>query len=405
MMTTRKARVCGGMLLFASLSPAMGAQALPVNRASAAARMVISPSSALIDQPVQIRVIGLHARRMTLEATARDSAGEVWRSRLAFAPRHGVVDTRSSMRLFWLMQPLRRHPAVGVLAPSVAGMKIRVRALVGRRAVAAAVLRWHGASASVSETPATLAAQGFVGTYFKPPLVSSTPAVLLLGGSEGGQQPYAAALLASDGYPTLSLAYFKAPGLPQQLRNIPLEYFAKALTWLRGQPGVDQGYVVVDGVSRGGEAALLIGATYPGLVHGVIACTPSSDVNGSFPPGGDAWTLNGKPVPQGPIAVEKIGGPALALGGGRDAVWPSGPYVDEIVQRAHKNGRRDIVGQIYPRAGHDVGFAPPNLPVIPWQTAGGTRFLEVGGTLLANEQARADAWSRVLGFLRILRSG
>ena len=92
----------------------------------------------------------------------------------------------------------------------------------------------------------------------------------------------AAALLAARGYPSLALAYFKAPGLPQTLRDIPLEYFTSALEVLRAQPGVDPDHVLVAGDSRGGEAALLLGAHFPQLVNGVIAGVPSSVVH----PGG-----------------------------------------------------------------------------------------------------------------------
>src|SRR2546423_12920781 len=81
--------------------------------------------------------------------------------------------------------------------------------------------------------------------------------------------------LAPHCSPTLAIAYFGAAGLPQTLSNIPLEYFVKALSWLRSQPGVDPAHLFTYGVSRGSEAALLLGALYPDLVRGVIALVPS----------------------------------------------------------------------------------------------------------------------------------
>jgi pimeloyl-ACP methyl ester carboxylesterase len=104
----------------------------------------------------------------------------------------------------------------------------------------------------------------------------------VFGGSEGGQSGpviVGAALLAAHGYPALSLAYFHEPGLPDSLTNIPLEYFARALRLLRSQPGVDLDHVLVQEASRGGEAALLLGATFPDLVNGVVAGAPGSRVN------------------------------------------------------------------------------------------------------------------------------
>jgi hypothetical protein len=69
--------------------------------------------------------------------------------------------------------------------------------------------------------------------------ISIGPPVLVFGGSGGGLMT-SAALLAARGYPSLALAYFKAPGLPQTLHNIPLEYFAKAeypARWSTRRPG------------------------------------------------------------------------------------------------------------------------------------------------------------------------
>ncbi len=72
----------------------------------------------------------------------------------------------------------------------------------------------------------TVARDGMVGVYFQPPHTDRPkPAVLMLGGSEGGLQPtLLAKMLAVHGYPTLRLAYFDAPGLPRYLDKIPVEY-------------------------------------------------------------------------------------------------------------------------------------------------------------------------------------
>jgi pimeloyl-ACP methyl ester carboxylesterase len=102
--------------------------------------------------------------------------------------------------------------------------------------------------------------------------------VLVLAGSEGGLHESTAALLASHGQALLALTYFRAPGLPRQLTGIPLEYFARAIAWLRTQPEADSDRILVVGHSRGGELALLLGATYPAAVNGVIALVPSSKV-------------------------------------------------------------------------------------------------------------------------------
>jgi hypothetical protein len=39
------------------------------------------------------------------------------------------------------------------------------------------------------------------------------------------------------GHPTLSLSYFRAPGLPRELVRIPLEFFRRALRWVIARTG------------------------------------------------------------------------------------------------------------------------------------------------------------------------
>jgi hypothetical protein len=43
------------------------------------------------------------------------------------------------------------------------------------------------------------------------------------------------------------------------------------LAWLAQQPEVNPNHLVVQGILRGSEAALLLGVNYPELVHAVIA--------------------------------------------------------------------------------------------------------------------------------------
>lgn len=101
------------------------------------------------------------------------------------------------------------------------------------------------------------------------------PGVMVLGGSEGGfGLPDTAVLLASHGFTTMSLAYFGAKGLPSTLQNIPVEYFGRAVQWMRACPEIDPHFVGVFGASRGAEATLLLAATYS-EVKAVVARSPS----------------------------------------------------------------------------------------------------------------------------------
>ena len=221
-------------------------------------------------------------------------------------------------------------------------------------------------------------ADGLVGTFYTAGLSGRHSAVLMIGGSEGGQPgPLVPGVIAGNGHPVLSLAYFKAPGVPQTLKLIPLEYFAKALRWLARQPGVDPQHLVVDGASRGGEGALLIGATYPNLVHGVIAGVPSNVVLCSYPGcATSAWSLNGKPVAftsvidnprptdnlDAVIHVERIDGPVLLNCGGLDNVWTSCNYARAVMSRLARS-RYPHSLQACADCDHFVGRGLPDEPL------------------------------------------
>ena len=79
---------------------------------------------------------------------------------------------------------------------------------------------------------------------------------------EGGIRGFTAALLAAHGYTTFTLGYFALDGLPQELKEIPLEYFKRAIDWFRSQPDVIPDLLGVVGSSRGGELALLLGSKF-----------------------------------------------------------------------------------------------------------------------------------------------
>ena len=119
---------------------------------------------------------------------------------------------------------------------------------------------------------------GLVGTLFLPPTEGPCPAVLALGGAGGGLSEGAAESFASEGFAALALAYFGLDGLPRELVEIPLEYFEGAIAWLKRHPEVNAGRVAVVGNSKGGELALLLGATFPRDVGAVVGYAPSAVV-------------------------------------------------------------------------------------------------------------------------------
>ncbi len=361
---------------------------------AAAPRLTITPSHALVDVPIDVRATGLRPHGVaTIQVSTNDYLGKTWRSRVAYtADKKGVVDTHGNGRISRSIT----GPDGPNFRPPFGATDVKIAVLIDRRAASKGVLVRRGSAVDVAEHDTTVAGDGFVGMYFAPPVPTmAAPTMLVL----GGYTPYPAILLASHGYPSLSLAYFKEPGLPQTLQNIPLEYFAKALRWLAAQPGVDPHRIVLLGASRGGEAALLIGSAYPDLVHGVIAASASDRVLGGLP-AGFAWTLNGRPV-LGDIPVERVVGPVLAFAGRQDAVVgkDAAASVERIVERARAHGRTDVQGIIYRLAGHGV-VGIPNLPSPGEVEVAPHAFVELGGTPAANAMAHAESWARILRFLR-----
>jgi dienelactone hydrolase len=362
-------------------------------------RVQLQPALALRDVPLAVSVRGLHRQqRVTILAQERSTRGGLWRSSLVVRARgDGTVMLRQAL-LEGLMRP------VGAVSPDdrfpAVRSTIRVSVLAGGSVLATSTAVRMLRPAAVRVEAVRPRANAIYGDYFIPAHGSNGAPVLVFGGSEGGlRTTVLASLLAAHGHPTLDLAYFAEPGLPGKLRNIPLEYFRRALDWLRRQPEARGRPIVVAGVSYGSEAALLVGSAYPSLVSGVVALSPSDLVSAApGDPFAAAWTLRGRPLPSGrPIAVGRINGPIFAVAGGRDALWPSGTAVLDMKLRL-KGHRPAPTILVYPRAGHSVGVMVPNVPTVT-QAETPYGLLYFGGTRAADERAREQAWPRMLAWL------
>ncbi len=245
------------------------------------------------------------------------------------------------------------------------------------------------------------------GTLFVPVAAEPSAAVLLIGGSGGSEPSYVGQALAGEGVAALSIAYFARPRLPGQLRGIRLEYFFSALEILQNELPSSAAPIVVLGMSRGSEAAMLTAIHSPVRVRAVVATVPGNVVAGSLPPGGPAWLLDDQPLPyvdhSGPdcenagalIPVELVPGPALLVAAGADQVWPSAAMARALSQRLHEHG--DPHGHTvleYPEATHSLGYLLPDLPT-------GLLPQEINDTT-ADKAARADAWPKAVTFIRQL---
>lgn len=286
--------------------------------------------------------------------------------------------------------------------------------------------------------------ENLVGTLFYPSKPGPHPMVIVLGGAAGGLREGGAEVLASEGFAALALAYFGVDPLPRELVEIPLEYFERAIVWLRSQPEVDGNRIAVVGNSKGGELALLLGATYPKDIKAVVGYAPSAVVWQGIPLDREAyhrgprspWSIRGEPVPfaslalpdipdmvrmsesffglhpiigrtlyervledetavaAASIAVENIDGAVLVVSGTDDQMWPSTRLSEMVIERLEAHDHPFPYEHLrYEGAGHMITL-PKSEPEIAW-----SKRYEVGGSREANEFANADSWAKVLSFL------
>ena len=414
-------------------------------------RIEAEPADALYDRALTtLRLVDFPASRgIAVYATARDDLGHQWKSSAEFttdsrgqvdlaltAPRGGTYRVADAMGLFWSMQldpaieargPFSKtnpDPVVVTITSELDGVPVASIELT-RRFLAERIVRDDIGDSSL------------VGAFYHH-ASEPRPGVLLLGGSGGGMSIEHPALLASQGFTVLSLAYFAMPGLPQDLTDIPLEYFERAIAWMRKHPAVKPGPLAVIGASRGGELALLLGATFP-EISAVVGYVPSGvgwagiKTTGDGPPGA-SWTYRENPIPfvrsvptdfsvwnkkpvaltamflsqmtdaaeldYAAIAVEKINGPVLMFSGTDDQMWPSLNLADLAVQRLiAKNFKHPYEHISYACAGHFIRY--PYCPVIDEifhpvvKTA-----MALGGSPESNHIANLDSWQKCLTFLR-----
>lgn len=373
-------------------------------------RLDAGPATAAFDTPVHITVRGLPPGLVTVRAGTRDYQDRPWQSAAQFrvgsagtlnlartVPVSGSYHVADAAGLLWSLHPAFTHDPATQFYMGATGFTVRLQVLVGGHVQATATLarRW---SLPAKPTIQTVRRDGSASTLFMPSRARpGAPAVVVLGGSSGGEDTLTAAALAMDGYPAMALGYFNEPGLPRCLCAIPLEYFARAVGWLRTQPVARGRPVVLFGGSRGAEGALLIASYEPHVVDAVVASSPSSEINGAYGgKPGPAWTFHGKALPTGSlIPVNRIRVPVLLSDGGQDEIWDSAQSATAIVSELKDaHDRAPYINLYYPGAGHAFLGIPPYFPY-SWYGAHGP----VGGTRQANALAAEQSWARMIGFL------
>lgn len=396
------------------------------------ARFEFSTDTVLIDEPFHVTLSGVRPdQEITIHADGNRGA---LRSSATFRSNsRGRVEIVDPMSFVWSATSPSGAPIPGVQAiPEVqpwvftaeTNGELIAKGTISRRAIAA----------NVRAVP--VRERGLVGVAYFPADSGRHAAMIVLPGSQGGipgPGSYAGGL-ASRGYVVLALAYFNAEGLPALLQNIPLEYFATAVDWLKLQPSVDPARIGVLGTSRGAELALLLGATFPSAFRVVVANVPSSVVWPGLSDDSEtpAWTLNGKPLASVPsklssadsalqgrdrflkrmndtaalaraaIPVERITGPVLLFSAKDDQLWPSDVFAARVVERlkAH-NFKYPVEHYSYEDAGHMITrpYVPTSDVRLVRVHPVSKRSIMFGGTPEGQARANIDSWRKLLLFL------
>lgn len=284
---------------------------------------------------------------------------------------------------------------------------------------------------------------GIVGIIFRPKENKPNPGIIVLGGWDGGYEAHRAAVLASHGYTTFALAYHKLNGLPDELVEIPLEYFEKAIELFKNHPSVIQERIGITGVSMGGHLSLLLSSRYPDI-RAVAAINPSGLVWQSTKVKGigfiptSCWSYQGNPLPYVPfdapksfilsfgwhqlikkpfspmsmfvnglkkaspetiekatIQVEKINGPVLITSAEIGTVWPERTFCNMIEQRMKDKAFPHPFEHLYIQdVGHLVAdpFTPVNCIRKNWE------IVETAGSPKSNRIGSVKRWLAVINF-------
>jgi dienelactone hydrolase len=291
-------------------------------------------------------------------------------------------------------------------ASSLTALRVAARRIVGRpkRILVALVLFFTAflSAAGAQDSFNCEKAAGFVGTLCVPTSAGKHPALLLLGGSGGGDHlaPFASRF-AARGYVAGSVAYFGLPGLPSRLELIPVEIVGNALDRIAERADVDPERVGILGVSKGGEFALLAASTYP-RIGAVVSIVGSPFAWSRLPRGpregfASSWTAAGKITPFAPVErlamrssgwegyeasirqnrvaveramfrLENVRGPILFLAAGDDRVWDSKTQAEigMAYLKAHQHVYADKMVS-YPSVGHAFMFGgSPAVAELAW---------------------------------------
>ena len=246
-------------------------------------------------------------------------------------------------------------------------------------------------------------------------------------GRTGGIREDRAALLASNGFASLTIAYYRFKDLPNKCDVLELSYFERAIDWLMAHPKVLSGGVCLVGLSMGGGLGLAIASQIPHKIKAVVSISGTHVLIG-FLLKCSTLTIQGFPIDQTEandcshykryvstfetikeackegspwiIPVEHITCPVLLVYGHDDKLNPEIEWMlGDLFQRMEKNGKGSLCRRLgFPRAGHFItpGYLPPG---VRHYTKAYDEVWFMGGNTKDQAKASEIYWNKSLEFL------
>ncbi|XP_029352489.1 acyl-coenzyme A thioesterase 1 [Echeneis naucrates] len=391
----------------------------------------------LFDKAVQLKVQGLAPfKAIELRSKLVDDRGVIFKASAQYkADKTGQVDVSRApslggsytgvepMGLFWSMAPVTPDSKVlkkNVLSPTV----VEISAMCGETGeLLSSEINERGfMTEGMKRIPVQ---EGRIrGVLFIPPGKGPFPGIVDLYTLGGGLSEPRASLLAGKGFVVLALAYYGYQDLPKNPKNLDLEYFEDAVTYLRKQPEVKGPTIGVISISHSGALALSMASYLSGI--SATVCINSCNANTVIP-------LHYKDIVMPPLSpvIKKVRITESGLVDIRDALpdptleenraslipierascqflfavseddhnWNSAFCAQQAATILKNNGKESFQVVTYPKAGHFLEV--PHMPYCPsgFHAAVG-RAVVFGGEPKAHSEAQLDLWERVQEFFK-----
>ena len=271
--------------------------------------------------------------------------------------------------------------------------------------------------------------------------------IILLNGSSGDMKALdlIAGPLCSRGFNILNVPYFAAPGLPENLEEVPLEYFEKVFRWVQNNNIIEkknkdkETEIYLLGISKGSEAALLLASKYKEIkkvaaieAHGYVFQSLKGQ---GFGDDVSSWSYGGQSIPfikgynniffedfkkcteqgkpfgfastykkcvelaankeEARIKVENSEADLLIVTGKEDNIWNGYEGCKVLVDNLKKHTVEFLV---YEHMGHPmpIPYIIPLNETTSMPMMGG--IFSSGGTLEGNAEGQHDLWEKTIEF-------